>query len=68
MGVTFAFSGNPILPSIAIIGVTTFVISVGGVFVGNQFGTRYEKKATLAGGVILVLIGLKILLEGLGVL
>lgn len=68
VGVTFAFSGNPILPSIAIIGVTTFVISVGGVFVGNQFGTRYEKKATLAGGVILVLIGLKILLEGLGVL
>lgn len=68
VGVTFAFSGNPILPSIAIIGVTTFVISVGGVFVGNQFGTRYEKNATLAGGVILVLIGLKILLEGLGVL
>ena len=52
----------------ALIGCTTFAISVGGVFVGNQFGTRYEKKATLAGGVILVLIGLKILLEGLGVL
>ncbi len=65
VGVTFAFSGTPILPAICIIGVTTFTISVGGVFVGNQFGTRYEKKATIAGGVILILIGLKILIEGL---
>ncbi len=62
---TFAFSGTPILPAIAIIGVTTAVISIGGVYVGNQFGTRYEKKATIAGGVILILIGLKILIEGI---
>ena len=63
VGVTFAFSGTPILPAIAMIGVTTAVISIGGVYVGNQFGTRYEKKATIAGGVILILIGLKILIE-----
>lgn len=65
VGVTFAFSGTPILPAICIIGITTFSISIGGVFMGNQFGTRYEKKATIAGGVILILIGLKILIEGL---
>lgn len=64
VGVTFAFSETPILPAICIIGVTTFVISIGGVFVGNHFGTRYEKKAAIAGGVILILIGIKILIEG----
>ncbi len=57
-----------ILVAIAIIGVTTFLISIAGVFIGNIFGTKYEKGASVAGGVILILIGAKILLEGLGIL
>lgn len=57
-----------ILVAIAIIGVTTFLISIAGVFIGNIFGTKYEKRAAIAGGIILILIGVKILLEGLGIL
>ena len=53
---------------IAIIGLTTFVLSIVGVVVGNMFGSRYQKKAEIAGGMILILIGLKILLEHLGIL
>ncbi len=68
VGVTFAFLNYPIVEAITIIGVTTFVISIIGVYVGNFFGNRYKKKAELAGGIILVLIGLKILLEHLGIL
>ena len=68
VGISFAFLHVEIVPAITVIGVTTFVICVGGVFVGNRFGTRYQKKATIAGGVILILLGLKILLEHLGVL
>ena len=49
------------------IGATTFLISLGGVVVGNLFGARFQKKAEIAGGVILILIGVKILLEHLGV-
>ena len=52
--------------AVTIIGLTTFCISIGGVYVGNFFGNRYKKKAELAGGIILVLIGVKILLEHLG--
>lgn len=59
---------STILIAIAIIGLTTFIISIIGVFIGNIFGTRFEKGATIAGGVILILIGLKIILEGLGIL
>lgn len=63
-GVTFSFEANfNILKSIAIIGVTTFIISAGGVYVGNIFGDRYKAKAQLLGGVILVFLGIKILLE-----
>ena len=51
-----------------LIGVTTFVLSAIGVRVGNVFGSRYEKKAELMGGVILILLGVKILLEHLGVI
>lgn len=65
VGVTFAFLGVSIWLAIAIIGVTTFVLSFAGVVIGNQFGSRFEKPATIAGGVVLILIGLKILLEGL---
>lgn len=66
VGITFAFLQYPIIEAISVIGVTTFFISIGGVYVGNFFGTRYKKRAELAGGVILVLIGIKILLEHLG--
>lgn len=68
VGVTFAFLDYPIVEAISIIGVTTFVISVGGVYVGNFFGSRYKSKAELAGGLILVLLGVKILLEHLGII
>jgi putative Mn2+ efflux pump MntP len=54
--------------AIIIIGCTTFVLSIVGVVVGNFFGTRYQKKAEIAGGIILILIGLKILLEHLNIL
>ena len=68
VGITFAFLQVPIVEAISIIGITTFVISVIGVYVGNFFGNRYKKKAELAGGMILILIGVKILLEHLGIL
>ena len=68
VGITFAFLDTPIIEAIAIIGCTTFLLSILGVVVGNFFGTRYKKKAEIAGGIILVLIGLKILLEHLGLL
>lgn len=68
VGVTFAFLEVSIVPAITIIGCTTFVISIAGVYVGNVFGARYKSRAELTGGVILILIGLKILLEHLGVI
>ena len=68
VGITFAFLGTPIIEAISIIGCTTLGLSMLGVVIGNFFGTLYKKKAEIAGGVILILIGLKILLEGLGVL
>lgn len=68
VGITFAFLKVSIVPSIIIIGLTTFIISVGGVVIGNKFGSKYKSKAEIAGGIILVLIGLKILLEGVGIL
>lgn len=68
VGITFAFLDTPILEAIAIIGCTTFALSIVGVIVGNFFGTRYKKRAEISGGIILILIGLKILLEHLGIL
>lgn len=68
VGITFAFLDTPIVEAIVIIGCTTFVLSIIGVVVGNFFGTRYKKKAEIAGGIILIFIGVKILLEHLGVL
>ena len=68
VGVTFAFLSVRILPAVALIGVTTFLLSGVGLKVGNLFGTRYKARAELAGGIILVLLGLKILLEHLGIL
>lgn len=68
VGITFAFLGINIVSAISIIGCTTFVLSGVGVMVGHRFGLRYKKKAEIAGGVILILIGVKILLEHLGIL
>ncbi len=68
VGVTFAFLHVDILPAISFIGITTFVLSMIGVKVGNIFGTKYKSKAELAGGIILILMGTKILLEHLGIL
>ena len=68
VGVTFAFLTVPILPAVSFIGVVTFTLSVVGVKVGNVFGCRYKSRAELAGGLILVLMGLKILFEHLGYL
>ena len=69
VGISLAMAGNVnIWLAVALIGVTTFILSAVGVKVGNVFGSRYEKKAQFCGGVILILLGLKILLEHLGVL
>ncbi len=67
-GIAIACSGDNIWLSIAMIGAVTFCMCIGGVFIGNKFGTKYKNRATVAGGVILILIGLKILLEHLGVI
>ena len=63
VGITFAFLDYPIVEAITIIGITTFCISI-----GNFFGNKYEKKAEFAGGLILVLLGVRILLTHLGIL
>ena len=68
VGITFAFLDYPIVEAITIIGISTFFISIGGVYVGNFFGNKYEKKAEFAGGLILVLLGVRILLTHLGIL
>ena len=68
VGVTFAFLNVLIVPAISIIGCTTFVLSLVGVVVGNYFGARYKARAELTGGIILVVLGTKILLEHLGIL
>ena len=68
VGITFAFLAVDILPAAGLIGVTTFLLSALGIAVGGRFGERYRSKAELAGGLILILIGLKILLEHLGLL
>ena len=68
VGVTFAFLQVQIVPAVSFIGVITFIFSAVGVKIGSLFGTKYKSKAELFGGIVLVLIGIKILLEGIGVL
>ena len=69
VGISLAMAGDVnIFLAVALIGLITFLLSAIGVKVGNVFGSRYEKKAQFSGGVILILLGLKILLEHLGVL
>lgn len=68
VGITFAFLQVEIVCAVSVIGAVTFALSAAGVLIGQRFGARYKSKAELAGGIILVLIGLKILLEGVGIL
>ena len=68
VGVTFAFLEVRILPAVSFIGVITFLLSALGVKIGSIFGTKYKSKAELLGGIILILLGIKILLEHLGYL
>lgn len=68
VGITFAFLRVDIVPAVLLIGGVTFGLSFMGVVLGNRFGTRFQKKAEIAGGTVLILIGVKILLEHLGIL
>ena len=68
VGISFACIQVKIWSSILIIGLTTFLFSVLGVKIGNVFGSKFEKSAGIVGGIILILIGLKILLEHLGII
>ncbi len=68
VGITFAFLNVNIISAVSFIGVITFLLSGIGVKIGNLFGAKYKSKAELAGGIILILIGLKILLEHTGIL
>lgn len=68
VGVTFAFLSVDIVPAVSFIGVITFILSGIGLWIGNKFGCKFKSKAELAGGIILILMGLKILLEHLGVI
>jgi len=67
VGITFAFLKVNVGLAVTLIGIITFIISFTGVKIGNVFGCKYEKKAELVGGLILILLGLKILLEHLGI-
>lgn len=68
VGVTFAFLQVSILPAVCFIGATTFVLSCIGIRIGHVFGLKYKSRAELFGGAVLILMGIKILLEHLGVL
>ncbi|KPU42994.1 putative manganese efflux pump MntP [Oxobacter pfennigii] len=68
VGVSFAFLQVNIVPAVSSIGIITFALSMLGVKVGNIFGIKFKSKAELSGGIILVLIGLKILLEHMGII
>lgn len=68
VGVSFSFLNVSITPAVLLIGITTLLLSMAGVKLGNRFGLRYKAKAELAGGVILILMGTKILLEHLGII
>ena len=68
VGITFAFLETNVMLSVIIIGIITFILSIIGVKIGNKFGDKFQNKAELTGGIILILIGLKILLEHIGIL
>ena len=68
VGITFAFFDVNVIVAVSIIGVITFFISLLGVKVGNKFGDKYQNKAELMGGILLVLLGIKILVEHLNII
>ena len=68
VGVSLAFLKVNIIPAVSFIGCITFVCSETGVKIGNIFGDKYRSKAGLCGGIILILIGVKILLDGMGII
>lgn len=68
VGIVFAAEKTNLVISVSMIGVITFVLSFAGVVIGNKFGSKYEKKAEITGGIVLILIGVKLLLEGLGII
>ena len=67
IGITFSFLKVSIVPAVSLIGVTTFILSTAGLVLGNRFGCKYKAKAEVAGGIILILMGIKILFEHLGI-
>lgn len=67
VGVSFAFLNVSIIPAVSFIGVITFTLSIAGIKVGNVFGCKYKTKAELAGGIILIFMGTRILLQHLGI-
>ena len=68
VGVSLAFLKVNIIPAVSFIGCITFVCSAAGVKIGSIFGDKYRSKAGLCGGIILILIGVKILLDGIGII
>ena len=68
IGITFAFLKVNLVLAVSLIGIITFILSVAGTKIGNRFGDKYENKAELVGGIILILLGVKILLEHLGII
>lgn len=68
VGITFAFLRVSLVSSISLIGVITFLFSFAGVIIGNKFGARFKSKAEIAGGAVLIIIGIKILVEHLGII
>ncbi len=67
-GIVWLAGGTSIILAVSMIGITTFILSLIGVWIGNRFGLKYHRAATIFGGVVLILIGVKVLLEVLGVL
>lgn len=68
VGITFAFLKTNLLAVISSIGLITFTLSILGVWIGNKFGNKYESKAQIIGGCILIIMGIKILFEHLGII
>lgn len=68
IGVTFAFLQTRILPAVLLIGIITFLLSLIGVIMGNRFSARFRAKAELSGGIVLILIGTKVLFDHLGLI
>lgn len=68
VGIIFAADKTNLLMAVSLIGIITFAVCLVGVFIGNRFGSKYENKAQIAGGTVLILIGVKLLLDGLGLI